>query len=444
MKKIWWVSFIALITVFIACSGGFKYPETAKLPVTDNYHGTEITDNYRWLEDGAAPEVAAWVAAQEKLTHKMLDHLPQKQWLIDHYNKMLRVDDEGVPRSLPDGDRMFKYTKAADQDKWVYNTKSDCNAAWKVLIDPNAWEETETLAGPVPSRDGNYLAYGVAHGGDENPIYRVMNLETGEHLPDSLLGWKQYVTSWLPDNSGFYYSAKPLAGDVPEGEEYYWPSAYFHELGTPATEDKKVFSHDEVKEYWHNVSISEEGQWEIYSRSLFNVNEVYMKAVGSKQDPIPLATGMDAEYSVDIVGNQILIKTDATAPLFMVYKTDVKKPQRKYWEEFIPQHEKDKLKSINPIGGHIYALYEHNAYSLIRIYDLKGNNLREIELPMIGSASVSGLWSRPDVWVTFKSYTYPKTIFRYSFKKDELEEYWRYPTDIQFEDFVTEQVWYPS
>ena len=100
--------------------------------------------------------------------------------------------------------------------------KADSEAEGQVVLDPNLWDATETLGSQSVSRDGSYMAYGVAHGGDENPVVRVMNVATGEHLDDTLRGWKHRRVSWLHDNSGFFYTANPLEGEVAEEEHFYW------------------------------------------------------------------------------------------------------------------------------------------------------------------------------------------------------------------------------
>ena len=45
-----------------------EYPETAREGVVDNYHGTEIADPYRWLEDDMSERTAEWVKAQNEVT----------------------------------------------------------------------------------------------------------------------------------------------------------------------------------------------------------------------------------------------------------------------------------------------------------------------------------------------------------------------------------------
>ena len=39
-------------------------PATRKSPVVDRYHGVEVVDDYRWLENRDDPAVNAWSEAQ--------------------------------------------------------------------------------------------------------------------------------------------------------------------------------------------------------------------------------------------------------------------------------------------------------------------------------------------------------------------------------------------
>jgi prolyl oligopeptidase len=444
---------LVVIASLVACSSAptpktdapaFPYPETKLVPVVNDYHGTKITDNYRWLEDASSEEVQTWTTAEEAFTHSITDPLPQRAWLESRFNALWRYDDESIPQPVLDGERLFYWTKKKEDEKWVYMTKVNADAEGVVVLNPNEWEDTETLGGINPSRDGQYVAYGVAHGGDENPVVRVMVTETGELLPDTLRGWKQSVGSWLPNNEGFFYTCKPLEGEVPEGEHEYWHASWYHELGTDPSEDRKVFGDDEVKETWHGVWLSESTEYTIYYRGLFNANELYFRKTGDTGEMIPIATGMENEYGVDILGDKMLITTNEDAPRKMVYVTNVDQPQRENWKVFLPQHETDKLSHISAINGYIYASYTHNTYSLVKIYDLDGNFVRDLPFPTIGTGGVGGRWTSEDIWVSFSSFTYPPTTFKYDFEADEMTVYHEFPVEISVEGVVADQVWYPS
>ncbi len=451
MKRI--LSMMAVLSVLAACSQAPKPltetmkltpPPTPKVPVVNDYHGTKITDNYRWLEDASDPEVQAWTAAQEEYTHTLLQDLPQRAWLEGRFNALWRYDDESVPSPVLEGERIFYSIKNKEDEKWITMTKATADAEPQVVLNPNEWDPTETLGNFSPSRDGRYVAYGVAHGGDENPVVRVMVTETGEILDDTLRGWKQNVGSWLPGNEGFYYTCKPLPGEVPAGEEEYWHSVWYHKLGTDAAEDVKVFGDDEVKETWHGVWLTEDARYTIYYRGLFNANDLWFKKTGSEGDPIPIATGMENEYGVDIVDGKMLITTNENAPRKMVYITDVDKPGREHWKVFLEEHPRDKLQGISAINGHIFASYSHNTYSVVKIYTLDGSFVRDFPFPTIGTGGVWGRWNSDVIWSSFSSFTYPPTSFKYHFDTNQLEVYREFPVDVSVDGVVADQVWYPS
>ncbi len=424
--------------------GPYQYPPTDRIPVTDDHHGTPITDPYRWLEQADDPTVQTWTDEQERLTHAIIDGLPQKAWLERRFGELWRYDDESTPMRVYDGERLFSWTKKKNEEKWAYVTRGRDGAEPEVLLDPNAWPSHDQLAGTWPSRDGRYVAFGTAHGGDENPVIQVMVTQTREILPDRLRGWKQAVSSWLPDGSGFFYSCKPCAGEVPAGEHEYWHQTWFHRLGTGPGEDVQVFADEAVKETWNSVWVTEDGCYTVYERSLFTVNDVWFKRTGSNDPLTPLATGMKAEFGVDFVGDTILITTDEDAPRKMVYVTDVAHPEREAWRVWLPQPERDKLNGIGCVAGHVYASFMHDAYTLVKIYDLDGTYLREVPFPTIGTGGVGGYWARPDVWVSFSSFTFPGTTYRYDFDADRLDVYHEFPVPVDTSNMAAQQVWFTS
>jgi len=419
------------------------FPPTPQRPVADIIHGTVVIDPYRWLENMNAPEVQEWITSQETFTHTTLKDMPQQKWLKEQFNVLWRYDDATIPKPVYTGTRVFYYTQKKDQNHRVYCTKADKNAPEEVLIDPNTWPIGDTLEFAEPSRDGTYVAFGKAQGGDESPILYVMHVPTQKILPDTVLGWRQYMTDWLPDGSGFYYNANPLKGTVPDGDETYWDTVYLHTLGTLSTEDKKIWSSATVKEHYNWVSISEDGLYEIFGKGIFYAQEYYIRKTGDPNQPKAFITGFDASYSCFIVSGKLYITTNSGAPRWKVYVTDAEKPGKENWKEFLPESN-DVLESFKAIDGVMYATYSHNAYTVIKAYRPDGTFIKNVTLPAVGTASISGWWSKPGAKITFSALSVQSTTYSYDLKNDTLTVIKKPGVKLDTRDLVTEQVWYTS
>ncbi|MBN2621276.1 S9 family peptidase [candidate division WOR-3 bacterium] len=418
------------------------FPATEPVVVTDTLHGTVIKDAYQWLEDYGSPGVVNWIGEQEAYAYGYLHTREQRPYLVQRFNDLWRYDDRSTPHEVIDSERIFFWAIKKDWERWGYYYQEDDTCEAAVLLDPNMWGP-KTLDFVEPSRDGKFIAYGIAEAGNEATTIQIMDVDTKSILSDTLCGWRQYNVSWLPDNRGFYYMASPRAGTVPEGEEHYWRSVYLHTLETQGADDIRIFGHDSIKEYYHYVQVSEDGSHLIFYRSMFNRNQVWLKRTEDPGSPLGIVADFDASYSVDIINDTMIIWTDAQAPNGKVYFTDIAHPEPDHWRVLIPESE-DNLLYIMGCAGHLYAVYIHNAYTVIKIYNLDGTFVRDLPLPGIGSASVSGYWSKPDVWVRFSSFTSPRVTYRYDAEHNDLRFYHRPPIKIDLSDYETDQVWYAS
>ena len=419
-----------------------KYQKTKKRTVIETLHGKEIKDDYRWLEDDDSEEVKEWDKQQNKFTRAYLDKLPQRKWLLEKFNELGRYDSFGSIRRLKKTDRIFQQQKKKDEEKYVVYTAENDNAPMQEFINPNNWAEDETLAFFNVTEDGKLVAFGKSKGGDEAPVIHIMEVESRKILPDKVKGWKQYLSSWLPDNSGFYYSCNPVKGEVPAGEEYYWNATYLHKLGTDSKEDIKIWWDDDVKEKWNHLYLTNDDKYVIQTKSIFYKDAAWIKEFGS--DNLKMITDdFDAEYAVSYFNGKLYILTNKDAPNSKVYITNAENPGKENWQEFISETEY-KITDFAIICGKIYVTYLKNVQTQIKIFDLEGHYLSDVPLPMPGTAMIYGKEDGRDIWVWFSSFSYPGTTFLYSFEKNELEEFFRPPIDIDIKNIQTEQIWYNS
>ena len=444
MKKYFLFSLVIVALLGVSRGGdALSYPLSKQVPFEESVHGTHLVDPYRWLE-GSGEEVQEWTHAQTELSRSLIGEGPHISLLTKRYNELWRYDDAMTPQEVLQGTRLFFWAKKKDQDRWVVYTKRDSDAPAVKLFDPNEWDENKSLNEVSSSRDGRYVAYGIAEGGDENPIIRILEIETGKVLPDTLLGWRPRGVCWHPNHDGFFYTANPKEGEVPEGEEFYWNSLYYHKLGTSSDQDKKVFFSADEKECFHSGSVSEDGRWEIFGRWKISENEAFFRRQGTKDPLTPLATGFDGCYFVNIVGDKIYILTDFGAPMNQLFITDVTKPERTHWQVVIPENARSKIKDFVIIGSRLYVSRSESAHTKIEIYDLDGKYLKEIPLPGIGTASMSGHASKPEVRLYFSTFFSPTEVFEYEFDTDTLTSIHRTPIDVDTSPFEVKQVWYAS
>jgi prolyl oligopeptidase len=165
----------------------------------------------------------------------------------------------------------------------------------------------------------------------------------------------------------------------------------------------------------------------------------------AKRDGLkPIVTGFTSSYTALVVENRIFILTRESAPNFKVMVADMNAPRHENWRALIPEGS-DPLQGMICVNRRLVLTYFHNACSIVKLYDLTGAFEREIALPTLGDvANITGKWNEPDMFLSFSSFVYAPTIFRYHFDTDKLEVYDVAPVRIDPEKYETHQVWYPS
>ena len=76
---------------------GLTYPVTRTVDHVDTYHGTRVSDPYRWLEDDTSAETAKWVEAQNKVTFAYLEKIPYRAQLLKRLTSLYDYAKYGQP-----------------------------------------------------------------------------------------------------------------------------------------------------------------------------------------------------------------------------------------------------------------------------------------------------------------------------------------------------------
>ncbi|AFY42239.1 prolyl oligopeptidase [Nostoc sp. PCC 7107] len=433
------------------------YPTTQKSEQVDDYHGTLVADPYRWLENPDSEETKAWIAAQNKITFGFLGEIPARDKIKQRLTKLWDYEKYGIPfkegESLGDGssDRYFYFKNDGLQNQSILYTLKTLDSEPQVLLDPNklSADGTVALSGLSISNDGKLLAYGLSNSGSDWQEWKVRNVETGKDLADHLQWIKFSGASWTNDNQGFFYSRYNEPNSKTQLEDVnYYQKLYYHKLGTPQSEDILIYQRPDQKEWGFGGGVTEDGQYLIISVWLGtdSRNLVFYKDLTNPQaEVVELINEFEADYSfIDHDDSIFYFRTDLNAPRGRVIAIDVKKPDKSAWQEIIRQSEAT-LESVNILNNQFVADYLQDARSQIKIFDLKGALVREVELPGVGSVGgFGGKRHDTETFYSFTSFTTPGAIYRYNLLTGKSELFRQPKVDFNPDDYETKQVFYHS
>ena len=201
-----WLVFGPLTGGCVSSDRPFVYPEASKCDQVDVYHGVEVADPYRWLEDPDSEETQAWIEAQNKITFGYLEQVPERERIKKRLTKLWDYERYGLPSKK--GGRYFFHKNDGLQNQSVLYTMRSLDGDPRVLLDPNKLSEDGTIAlsGGAISENGKLLAYGLSTAGSDWQEWQVRDIETGKDLDDHLKWIKFSGASWTKDGKGFFYS----------------------------------------------------------------------------------------------------------------------------------------------------------------------------------------------------------------------------------------------
>jgi prolyl oligopeptidase len=400
-------------------------PKAATKPVIDLYHGTKVLDNYRWLENGTSPETQKWVAEELAYTRSILDPLPGRDAIHKRLTELLAIGSVTPPEIAG---KYYFYTKREGmqnqpvlyvRERTADGSSGGVTAKDRLLVDVNQFAADGTVALDwfQPSDNGHYVAYGTSVGGSEMSTLHIIETKTGTVLADTIERTRACSIAWEHENHGFYYTRYPKKGDVPAGEEMYNRHVFYHELGTDPDTDDKIFGEGRDPEDWPNVHLSNDGRWLLIDVEQGWVkSELFLMDLKKDTPPTRVSTGKQFLYRGVVYEGKLYITTNEDAPRSRVFVTDAGDYERSHWKEIIPQSDA-VLQGVAVFGGKLYAQYEQNASSQLKVFDLDGKKLNDISLPAIGTVFGSGgRWNRDEIFYGFQSFTFAPSIYRYNLK----------------------------
>lgn len=432
-------------------AAGIEYPATTTIDHVDVYHGVEVADPFRWLEDDVreSDAVKNWVDAQNDVTFAYLDTIPERDVVKGRLTELWDFERYGTP--YKEGGRYYYSYNNGLQNQNVIYVQSSLDGEAELLIDPNTWSDdgTVALAGHFPSPDGRHVAYMIQDGGSDWRKAKIVEVDGGTVLDDELDWLKFTGLSWAGDGSGFYYSRYPETAEEDKFQSLNMNQAvYFHRVGTTQDEDVLVFASPDNPEWGYFSSVTDDGEHLVITvwKGTDNRYQIlHQDLTDPDARPEYLIEGFDHDYSlVGKVGSELFFRTTKDAPRNRLIAIDVTRPDPEHWREVIPQAE-DVLDGVSLVGGRIIADYMQDAQTIVKVFDLEGKQTGTVNLPGIGTASgFAGKFDDPETFFAYTSFDTPTTVNRLDVETGEVTVFRKPEVGFDSDDYVVKQVFYSS
>ena len=347
----------------------------------DVYHGVEVSDPYRWLEDGESSAVAEWVAAHNSRTREALDARPTwRRW----HERLSALTALPTTLSLAvAGQHLFLLERAAGADQYslVVRSAADPSVPSRTLLDPAALAVDGAVAIDWfhPSHDGGKVAYGLSEGGTENSVLHVLDVATGLVDPLRIPNTRAASVAWLPDHSGFWYAV------YPEGDEYH-RHIRFHQMGTDPALDPVVFDRLPTPESWPDVSASRDGRYVlVHVMVKWTQVDVHLLDTATGSWAV-VVEGVDAQTSLAFDGDSLVGVTTRDAPNGCAVRASLNAPA--VWHTLVPERPDVVLGAYAPFDGELLVVASRIAVDRVERWAPGAAAGSELEL---GVASVVAL-----------------------------------------------------
>jgi prolyl oligopeptidase len=419
-------------------------PEAAVQPVVDNYFGTKVTDNYRWLEDGKSAETRAFIDAENTYTDRYMKQARIRPQVVDDLAALEQVTQWSLPIQREDNYYFLKRLPGEDQAS-IYIRRGWTGKDQR-LIDPAVFSRDPNTSVNLAdvSRDGTLVAYEVRQGGADETTVHIYNIKTGKVLEDTLSSALYSSITFTPDGSGLYYTRTTRLGTL----------LYLHVLGTRSFEDKLLFGREFHGEALgpndlFSASVTDDGRYLVVTihRGVpaRRVDIVFrdLKTPGSYFDI--LVWDMEARFSAIYARGAWYVETDYKAPMGCILKADPGiLPD--VWTKIVPES-REPIADFSIVGNKIYVNRLADVQSATSVYTLEGKPIGTVQYAVSGATTASVVQGRTtDRYGFFRveSFIHPPVIQRVDTVTSKLETFAQSNAPFDPNQFELKQVFFTS
>jgi prolyl oligopeptidase len=443
-------------------------PAADAVPVVDNYFGTKITDNYRWLEESKSAETRDFIEKQMTYTDRYLKQAKIRPEIADHLDALVHVTSWSTP--IQRGDSYFFSKRLSDEEQasiyvrhgwapgWAGPTASRSGAKAPTakqanadvgkdvrLIDPAVLSRDPNTSVSLlnVSRDGNLMAYGIRQGGADEEEIHIFNIKTRKSLEDTLQADRYNSVDFAPDLSGVYYSRFTHKGSL----------VYFHKCGTRLSSDELLFGREFRGELLGEMDLVSARVTDDDHYLVVQVSrgvpakrvDIVFRDLRKPGAPFEiLVWSFDSRFSPLYANGDWFVRTDYKAPNGRILKAIPGGVAPEAWETIVPEGT-DVIDGANIVGNRLFVHRLKDVKSETTIYTLQGKAAGSLPYEGIGEASeLNGSVKDRYGFYSFQSFIQPPTIYRYDTTTGKQEIFAQPKTPFESSQYELKQVFYKS
>jgi prolyl oligopeptidase len=374
-------------------SAQYSYPLTPERPIVDNYFGTKITDNYRWLEDIKQPEVQTWFKAQSDFSNATLSKINGRNELFNRMKQIYEMYGDVFGSIIQTGSTYF-YTKQKKGEKLskLYSL-TEPNGIEILLFDPETIKSGTQITKFTASDDGKKMAVSFSQGGSEICDIRILDVTEKKLMPE-VIGpvWSEFECEFTADGTALLYT-KMSSGDPASDELLKNMKVSMHFIGGNVKDDKIIVSREKypelkiLPEQFPEASFSED-----YNYIFLNLGSTkrerlvyYAPASELKQEKIhwkALIKFDDEITDFCTIGNQLYFLTHKNAPNYKIGVTTIGNTDFANAKIIVPESKKViPLESIQQSKNYVYYSLSDGINGEIFQIDPKSFSTKKLPLP---------------------------------------------------------------
>jgi prolyl oligopeptidase len=451
---------VGLALISASALAQWHYPTPPTSGASDVWFGKRYEDPYRPLENLKDPRIAAWFKAEAQLTDSTIAKIPGRDALVREW---LSMDSRTPPRFQEfqfEGGRLFYRKTLGGENVGKLYVREGWTGSERLLFDPTAYKQGagSTVSLFVPSFDGQYVVLGLAVKGGEWSELRVIKVEDGQLLSDSIYPAAWWGVNWLPNSRAFFYNGSDVT-DVKSLDIETNRKARLHKLGTPVSQDGDMLSTAstpalgiEAKEMPQALvpesapdrligsldTVQPEFRYFIASVSDLDKGQIQWKPLAQRSDKLVRGTAITPEWLYSI--------TSADAPHYKIVRARLDSPDWKHAEIVIPEAG-DSIDSMTQSADYILAAYTDGVNGRLVRHALATGTTSEVTLPLKGTVGATC----PDIHgnrclVVISSWLQPPVVYEIDAATGEVRKS-VFTTEVRYPemaDLVAEEVEVPG